>query len=98
MSNIEELKTELYRGRFKIKKESRFMEEMPQIIYKPDYSKIDDELGLHSDIADAILYCFRYINNKYTKDRPKKKTYAEKRMDEKIQKLTMKKKRSRYRI
>ena len=82
MAHLEEMKTELYRGRFKMRDSSPLLSEMGQIIYNNRFDEIDDKQGLHSDLLDACLYAFRFIYSKELENRPKSKTYEEKRLEE----------------
>ena len=82
MSWLETMKAEAQRGRLLFKKNSLLMEEADQIIYSEDKTKVDDENGLHSDILDAVLYAFRFVYNEYPEERPKEKSYKEKRIEE----------------
>ena len=91
MSHLEEMKTEFYRGRFKLKADSILREEMRQIIYTPDYKDIDDEQGLHSDLLDACLYSFRFISSQWPLRKEKEKTYEEKRLEYRLNQLKTRK-------
>ena len=82
MSHLEEMRAEAYRGRLLFSTKSELFEEFSQIIYTPDFTEIDDENGLHSDLLDACLYAMRYVWNSWPQEKPKEKTHKEKRIEE----------------
>ena len=84
MAYLEELRTEIHTGRLLFRRESLLVKEFPQIFYTEDQTEIDDENGLHSDLIDACLYSTRYLFNKYPKERPVKKTHAEKEIERRL--------------
>lgn len=93
MAYLEEMRTELYQGRFKMPAENcRLLEEMAQILYTEDYQKVDDEQGLHSDLLDAALYSFRFIYSKWPEMQPKILTHREKRREERMSRMRRRKK------
>lgn len=62
MAWIENLKAEISRGTFKMKKDCIFDQEIPKIEYSADRKGLNEKLH-HSDILMAIAYPFRHIYN-----------------------------------
>ena len=90
MAHIEEMRNELHAGRFLLKKDSEFLEEMSQIIYDEQKEKISDQ-GLHSHLLDAALYAYRFVTDQFPKSQRRPLTYAEKRIQDIIKKSQRKK-------
>ena len=81
MDYVEILRSNIQRGDMMFKRGSELAQEMKQIIYNHDKSKLDDKQGIHSDLLDATLYSFRFIYNWIRTGAPKEKeTFKDKRI------------------
>lgn len=83
MTYVELLRAHINNNLFKFRAGSELANEMNQIIYNEDKTKIDDKSGYHSDLLDAVIYAFRYIYNYILLPGPQKqKSYKEKRIQD----------------
>ena len=98
MSYLETMRTEIYKKRFKFKKNSILKEEFDQIIYTADRSEVDDKEGLHSDLLDACLYSFRHIHSKFPQRRPLKENYTRSRIEERLKRMNLPRKKNEFNV
>lgn len=60
---IKQVADEINKGNLMFKEDSQLMDEMKQIIWDKKCKDFDKIEGLNSDLADALVYSIRHINN-----------------------------------